>query len=54
MSMEGASFYYALHCVFVVGALTFSWRRSRHILHPHFMFTAILCVMVSDFLVRGE
>jgi hypothetical protein len=49
----GAFFVYLLHWVFVVFALALSWRRGRSLLHAHFLFTASLCVHVSDFLVRG-
>ncbi|MER9969299.1 O-antigen polymerase [Mesorhizobium sp. M0060] len=46
-------FYYFIHWGFVFLALTFSWFRARNVLHPHFFLTAILCVFLSDFLVRG-
>ncbi len=49
----GTSFVYGLHWVFVVGALMFSWRRSRHFLHPHFLFTGMLVFFLLDFLMRG-
>jgi oligosaccharide repeat unit polymerase len=42
-----------LHWAFVVGALTFSWRRFHHYLHPHFLFTVMICIFLSDFLIRG-
>ncbi|WP_119271305.1 oligosaccharide repeat unit polymerase [Taklimakanibacter deserti] len=51
--MLSESVIYVLHWVFVLAALTFSFVRSRHYLHPHFLFTLMLCVLVSDFLVRG-
>lgn len=47
-------FFYLLHWIFAIGALSFSWLRScRSYLHPHFIFTIMLVVMISDFLVRG-
>lgn len=46
-------FFYLLHWIFVICAIVFSWVRSRHYLHPHFMFTLMLVVLLSDFLVRG-
>jgi hypothetical protein len=44
---------YLVHVLFFCGALAFSWQRSKSILHPHFMFTAMICVQLVDFLVRG-
>lgn len=44
---------YALHWVFILLVLAFSWRRSQAVLHPHFIFTTIICVHLVDFLVRG-
>jgi hypothetical protein len=45
---------YGIHWAFAIGALLFSWNVSqRQFLHPHFMFTVMLCVFLSDFLVRG-
>ena len=36
-----------------IGLLLFSWSRSRGILHPHFMFCAMLFILASDFMIRG-
>ena len=44
---------YTFHWLFVLSAIAFSWKRSRAILHPHFIFTTIICVHLVDFLVRG-
>lgn len=33
--------------------MLFSWRRAGNMLHPHFMFTTMLVVFMSDFLIRG-
>lgn len=35
------------------GLLIFSWWRSKSLLHPHFVFCAMLCVFASDFMIRG-
>lgn len=44
---------YGLHWLVLVFSIAFSWKRSRAILHPHFVFTTIICVPLVDFLVRG-
>jgi len=51
--MGGDFWMIGLHWLFVVCALIISWSRSRNYLHPHFIFTAMLCVFLSDFLIRG-
>src|ERR1700738_413397 len=51
--MDAETVFYMLHWVVVVGALAVSWARARHFLHPHFIFTMMFCVYLSDFLVRG-
>jgi hypothetical protein len=42
-----------LYWATLIAMFAFSWRRSRNFLHPHFMFTGMLFVVCSDFLVRG-
>lgn len=43
-----------LYFLFAFLSLVYSWIRSRRkILHPHFMFTVMLILYISDFLVRG-
>lgn len=44
---------YASHWLVLAGLLAFSWSRARRLLHPHFLFTAMLVVLHSDFLIRG-
>lgn len=44
---------YGLHWIAVLAMLAASWSRSRNILHPHFMFTVMFCIQLSDFLTRG-
>lgn len=44
----------ALYWFAFVGLLLFSWSRSRGILHPHFMFSVMLFILASDFLIRGQ
>ncbi|MGB5084689.1 MAG: hypothetical protein WBO09_08765 [Methylocystis silviterrae] len=44
---------YGLYWIAVLAMLAVSWSRSRNILHPHFIFTVMLCVHLSDFLIRG-
>lgn len=44
---------YVVHWIAVLAMLAASRSRSRNILHPHFMFTIMFCVHLSDFLVRG-
>jgi hypothetical protein len=51
--MDAETVFYLLHWGVVVGALAVSWWRARHVLHPHFIFTMMFCVFLSDFLVRG-
>jgi hypothetical protein len=46
-------FVYISYWATLIAMLAFSWRRSRSFLHPHFMFTLMLFVFCSDFLVRG-
>lgn len=48
-----ATVIYALHWFFVVGSVALSLREFRHVLHPHFLFTCMFAVYLSDFLVRG-
>ena len=43
----------ALYWFSFIGLLLFSWSRSRGILHPHFMFCAMLFILASDFMIRG-
>ena len=43
----------ALYWFSFIGLLLFSWSRSRGILHPHFMFCAMLFFLASDFMIRG-
>lgn len=43
----------ALYWFSFIGLLLFSWSRSRGILHPHFMFCAMLLILASDFMIRG-
>lgn len=51
--MIGEDLFWVLHGLFVIGMILFSWSRSRHILHPHFILTGIFSVFLSDFLARG-
>lgn len=51
--MGSDSLMIGLHWLFVIVALMFSWRRSHHYFHPHFIFTVMICVYLSDFLIRG-
>jgi len=44
---------YVLHWIFVLVAMTLSWRRSGAFLHPHFLFTTMISIQIVDFLVRG-
>lgn len=48
-----ATLVYVLHWLFFISAIAFSWKRSRAVLHPHFIFTSIICIQLVDFLVRG-
>lgn len=45
---------YVVHWIVFAGLFALSWLRSGRILHPHFMFTCMLFVLYSDFLVRGN
>ncbi len=52
--MTGVEFiWYSLHLAFAVGAVAFTWSRTRNILHPHTIFTGMIIVIISDFLIRG-
>jgi hypothetical protein len=51
--MSASEAMYVLHWLVLGAMLAISWIRSRHYLHPHFMFTLMLCITPSDFLVRG-
>ncbi|EEB85771.1 hypothetical protein RGAI101_2926 [Roseobacter sp. GAI101] len=42
-----------VHVIFVISTLSVAWVRFRQLLHPVFVFTTILCVMLSDFIIRG-
>ena len=53
MFSTAADIVYFSHWFFILIAIGFSWIRSRHILHPHFIFTTIICVFLTDFLIRG-
>lgn len=44
---------YILQLLVIIGCLTYSWLRFKHYLHPHFIFSVILFVHYSDFLLRG-
>jgi hypothetical protein len=49
MGLMQALYWFAFICL-----LLFSWSRSRGILHPHFMFCAMLFILASDFMIRGQ
>lgn len=51
--MDASTTIYYFHWLFITGALAASWARARHVLHPHFMFTMMFFVYLSDFFVRG-
>jgi hypothetical protein len=44
---------HALHFLFAMAALGLSWIRCRSYLHPHFLFTVMIVVFLSDFIIRG-
>ena len=44
----------ALYWFAFIALMLFSWSRSRGILHPHFMFCAMLFILASDFMIRGN
>jgi oligosaccharide repeat unit polymerase len=54
LNIVDAYLVYLLHWMYVIGALSLSWRRSGHYLHPHFLMTGMFVFYLSDFLVRGN
>jgi oligosaccharide repeat unit polymerase len=44
---------YLIHWMVSLLLIFYSWRRTRQLLHAHFVITSIFFIFLSDFLIRG-
>lgn len=53
MSSVALPIIWLLHVVFLFLILAIAWLKTRQLLHPYFVFSAMFAVMISDFIIRG-